>query len=259
MTAIHPLHAAPAPLDDDALIAAYATGRDRPWLRVNFVTSLDGAVCAGDGYSAGLSDPADKRVFGVLRMLCDALLVGAGTLRHENYGPLRLDTRRREWRLAHGLPEYPTLVVVSGSLDLDPARAAFAEAPVRPLVVTTGSAPVERRAALTAVAEVLVYGESTVDLAGALEVLRSLGFGQVLSEGGPHLLAALTAADLVDELCLTVAPQLTGPGPGRITAGEPVPAARGLRLHHALAAGDSLLLRYVRSGRAVPRSVQDPK
>jgi riboflavin biosynthesis pyrimidine reductase len=168
-------------------------------------------------------------------------------LRHEGYGPLRLDTGRREWRLAHGLSAYPVLVVVSGSLDLDPAQAAFAAAPVRPIVLTTRAAPPERRAALTAVAEVLVYGESTVDLTGALEVLRGLGFGQILCEGGPHLLAGLTAADLVDELCLTLAPLLVGPGPGRITAGLPAPAPGALRLHHALTADDTMLLRYVRA------------
>ena len=68
-----------ADLDDDAVAALYEPGGEH-WLRVNFVTSLDGAVTL-DGYSAGLSGPADKRVFGILRMRCDALLVGAGTLR----------------------------------------------------------------------------------------------------------------------------------------------------------------------------------
>ncbi len=57
----------------------------------------------------------------MLRMLCDALLVGAGTLRHEGYRALRLDARRRAWRRERGLAEYPTLVVVSAALDLDPA------------------------------------------------------------------------------------------------------------------------------------------
>jgi riboflavin biosynthesis pyrimidine reductase len=236
----------PAPLTDEDLIAAYATERDDPWLRVNFVASLDGAVTTGDGFSEGLSGAADKRVFGLLRMLCDALLVGAGTLRHEGYGPLRLSPARRQWRRAQGLPEYPVLVVVSRSLDLDPDQGAFAEAPVRPIVLTAATAPVTRRPALAAVADIRVYGQADVDLPAALDALRRDGLGQVLCEGGPQVLAALTAADLVDELCLTMAPLLVGPGPSRISTGIASPAPRGLRLHHALQADDALILRYTR-------------
>ena len=233
-------------LDDEALAAAYTVERERPWLRVNFVTSLDGAATAADGLSGGLSDPKDKRVFGVLRMLCDALLVGAGTLRAEGYGALRLDAGRRRWRTARGLTPFPRLVVVSGSLDLDPAQAALAEAPVRPIVLTCETAPQHRRDALAPVADVLVFGEREVDLPGALDVLRRTGMPQILSEGGPHLLGRLTAADLVDELCLTVAPLLVGPGPGRITGGPAIDAARRLRLAHTIRADDLLILRYTR-------------
>jgi riboflavin biosynthesis pyrimidine reductase len=233
----------PQPLDVDALAQAYATG-DAPNLRANFVTSVDGAVEL-DGYSEGLSGPADKRVFGVLRMLCDALLVGAGTVRHEGYRAVRLNDERRAWRQAQGLAPYPTLVVVSRRLDLDPAQGAFADAPVRPVVVTDTQAPPDKRAALEQVAEVLTAGEGGVDLAAAVAELHRRGLRRILSEGGPHLLGALTAADLVDEVCLTVSPLLAGPGAGRITAGPPAPP-RNLTLHHVLAAGDMLLLRYIR-------------
>jgi riboflavin biosynthesis pyrimidine reductase len=232
----------PAPLDDDGLAEAYAS--DRPGVRVNFVTSLDGAVDLG-GYSEGLSGPADKRVFGVLRMLCDALVVGAGTLRHEGYHAVRLTGARRAWRTARGLPPYPTLVVVSRSLALDPAQDALAGAPVRPIVLTCEAAPAAGRAALAAVAEVLTVGERDVDLAAAVGLLRDRGLRHLLSEGGPQLFGALTAADRVDELCLTVSPLLAGPGAGRITAGAAGPP-RSLSLRHALAAGDMLMLRYAR-------------
>ncbi|GGK39530.1 hypothetical protein GCM10010124_35250 [Pilimelia terevasa] len=232
-----------APLGDDALADAYAEPAG-PHLRVNFVSSLDGAVEVG-GYSAPLSGPADKRVFGTLRMRGDALLVGAGTLRAEAYRALRLDARRRAWREARGRPPYPTLVVVSRALDLDPGQAAFADAPVRPLVLTCAAAPPDRQAALAAVADVLHCGERDVDLAAGLAALRGRGLGRVLCEGGPRLFGALTAADLVDELCLSVAPLLAGPGAGRITAGPPA-APRGLRLRQVLAAGDLLLLRHGR-------------
>jgi riboflavin biosynthesis pyrimidine reductase len=231
-----------APALDDAALAALYGRSQRPHLRANFVTSVDGAV-ALDGFSAGLSGPADKRLFGVLRMLCDALLVGAGTLRRERYRAVRLDARRRAWRRENSLPEFPPLVVVSRSLYLDPAQAAFADAPVRPLVVTTAKAVPPP--GLTDVAEVLPLGDDEVDPAAALAELRRRGLDQVLCEGGPRLFGALTNADLVDELCLTVSPQLAGAGPGRIAAGTPGPT-HPLRLAHILASDDVLMLRYVR-------------
>ncbi|MFI6241141.1 pyrimidine reductase family protein [Micromonospora sp. NPDC050795] len=230
------------PLDDSALTSLYGRA-DEPRLRVNFVASLDGAVTV-DGFSAGLSGEPDKRVFGLLRMVCDALVVAAGTLRHEKYRAVRLNERRRAWRLANGLAEYPTLVVVSNSLDLDPAQAAFADAPTRPVVLTHADA--DPPPGLTDVADVLRCGAERVDLAAGLAELHRRGLTQLLCEGGPHLFGALTAADLVDELCLTVSPLLAGPGPGRITAGDSA-APRHLPLRHVLASDDGvLMLRHAR-------------
>jgi len=236
------------PVTEAGLIERYAVAdRSRPWLRLNFVTSVDGAVTL-DGYSEGLSGVADKQVFGMLRMVCDALLVGAGTLRNEGYGAIRLTAERQAWRAAHGLAEHPTLVVVSSRLDLDPASPMFTEAPVRPVVLTHGAAPPDRAAALRPVADVLVHGDVEVDLRAGLAALHARGLRQILSEGGPHVLGTLTAQDLVDEVCLTISPLLVGPGPGRITAGLPAPAARRLELTQILAAEDALLLRYLRVG-----------
>lgn len=233
----------PRPLTDDALAGLYATGPD-PTLRVNFVTSIDGAAHL-DGYSAGLSGVADKRVFAVLRMLCDALVVAAGTLRHEGYRALRLDPRRRAWRLAHGRTEFPTLVVVSAALELDPAQPAFADAPVRPLVFAPASAPAGPRGALARVADVVTVGQDRVDPAGMLAELHRRGLAQLLCEGGPQLFGTLSGADLVDELCLTVSPLLAGPGAGRIVAGPPS-TLRPLALRQVLTADSTLLLRYTR-------------
>jgi riboflavin biosynthesis pyrimidine reductase len=234
----------PEPVDDAALIELYTPPPDTPLLRVNFVTSVDGAVEIR-GYSAGLGSPADKKVFGLLRMYADALVVGAGTLRHEGYHAVRLDRARRTWRAEHGLAPYPRLVVVSARLNLDPTHPALADAPVRPIILTHATAPPDRSAALSAVADVQAYGETEVDLSAALAALRAQGMRHALCEGGPHLLGTLTAADLVDELCLTVSPMLAGPGAGRITAG-PGSTARGLTLAHALFAEGNLLLRYAR-------------
>jgi riboflavin-specific deaminase-like protein len=235
------------PLDLDDLVAHYPR-EPQPTLRVNFVSSLDGAVTV-DGVSAGLSGPGDKRIFATLRMVCDALIVGAGTIRIENYNALRQDPARRAWRRDHGLAEFPLMVVVSSSLRLDPDQEIFADAPVRPIVFTDASAPAERRTAIDKVAEVITVGDDRVDLAAALAELTARGATQLLSEGGPHLLGALTEADLVDELCLTVAPLLVGGGPaGRVAAGPPGPP-RSMALRHILSTQDMLFLRYARERR----------
>jgi riboflavin biosynthesis pyrimidine reductase len=231
------------PLDTEALVNHYPR-HDEPSLRVNFVSSLDGAVTL-DGVSGGLSGPGDKQVFDVLRMLCDALVVAAGTVRTEKYDALRLSERRRTWRKSQGLSEFPIMVVVSRSLDLDPGQEVFSDAPVRPVVLTCAAAPAGRRAAIAAVADVVTVGEQDVDLAAGLAELRRRGAGQVLCEGGPRLFGALTAADLVDELCLTVSPLLVGGDAGRIAAGPPAPP-REMSLRHILRSEDMLMLRYAR-------------
>ena len=233
-------------LDDEQIIALYDT-RDRtsPTLRVNMVTSLDGAATL-DGLTAGLSNPADRRVFDVLRMLSDVVLLGAGTLRNEGYVDLRLDQRSTAWRTAHGWPEHPVLAVVSSRLLLDPDQDAFARAPVRPLVLTHGRSPAARRRALSRTADVLVCGPDEIDVPTMLSALHERGLRQVLCEGGPQLFGAIAAADRVDELCLTISPLLTGGTADRVMTGPALPGL-GMRLAHALAEDDMLILRYVRA------------
>jgi riboflavin biosynthesis pyrimidine reductase len=231
------------------LISAYQVeDRSIRHLRVNFVTSIDGAVTV-DGQSKALSTDDDSELFGKLRMLSDVVLVGAGTVRIEGYNPLRVNAERQKWRKADGLPENPVLAIVSGRLDLSPINPVFAEAAVRPLVITHAAAPPDRRDALAEVADILVCGEAEVDLHRTVAALADRGLPQILCEGGPHLLGALTEADLVDEMCLSLTPLLAGPGAGRITAGLPATTVRRLKPKVVHASDDgSLFLRYLRSG-----------
>jgi riboflavin biosynthesis pyrimidine reductase len=233
------------PLTQDELIEAYAPDRSRPAVRINFVTSLDGAVEI-DGRSRGLSGDADRTIFGILRRHADAVMVGAGTLRQEGYRAVRTKDDLVRWRTDRGLAEHPTLVVVSAGLDLDPGGPTFAEAPVRPVVLTHAGADPDKIAALGKSAEVVVCGESVVDLGTGLANLRGRGLDQVLCEGGPHLFGTLLAADLVDELCLTVSPMLAGPGAGRIIEGATGPSPQKLRPVQVIEADGALLTRYVR-------------
>ncbi|MGC4939590.1 pyrimidine reductase family protein [Kribbella sp. DT2] len=236
-----------ADLSEAEVIAAYQVeDRTVPHLRSNFVTTLDGAVEI-DGKSKALSGPADQEIFGKLRMLSDVVLVGAGTVRIEGYNPLRLGAARRTWRVEQGLAENPTLAIVSSRLDLDPAAPFLAEAPVRPIVFTHPASPAEAREALAEVADVVVCGHAGVDLREVVNTLVERGLPQILTEGGPHLQGALTEADLIDEMCLSMAPILAGPGSGRITAGPRATGSRGYVLHTALAGDDGyLFFRYLR-------------
>jgi riboflavin biosynthesis pyrimidine reductase len=233
------------PLDTSDLLALYATEPGQRLVRMMFVASLDGA-CEAGGTSAALSGAMDAELIGTLRGIADAVLVGAGTLRQENYRAVRPRAARREWRVATGRAEYPRLVVVSARLDLDPAHQAFANAPVRPVVITSRAADPGRRDALAPAADVLAHGDERVDLVSALAELREgYGLHHILCEGGPNLFGALHAAGLVDEVCLTVSPVLAGAGAGRIISGPPGALTR-MTLHHVLVTDNYLLLRYTR-------------
>lgn len=231
-------------LDDDGLRSLYAYPADRPWLRANMVTSVDGAATV-DGRSEGLSAPADKRVFGLLRGLCDAVLVGAGTASAEGYRALRAKPAYAGLRAALGQPPAPVLVLVSRRLSVDPSSGLFTGGAQRTIVVTCAAADPVARARIEEVADVVVAGEETVDLPDAVGALTDRGLSRVLCEGGPSLLADVVAAGLLDELCLTVSPVLVGGDAGRVISG-PATGPTPMRLASALGEQDALLLRYVR-------------
>ncbi|GAB3801506.1 bifunctional diaminohydroxyphosphoribosylaminopyrimidine deaminase/5-amino-6-(5-phosphoribosylamino)uracil reductase [Humibacter antri] len=230
-------------LGDDALIAGYEADVADRWVRVNFVSSIDGSATLS-GRSGGLSDASDKRVFALLRRVCDVVLVGAGTVRVEGYGGMRVDDASEAWRASHGFAPQPTLAIVSGDLGLDPASDVFTQAPVRPIVLTGAAVPEARREALAKVADVIVCGGASVDTASALRMLAERGLKRVHCEGGPHLFGAFAAERTLNELCLTIGPVLEGGLGKRIIQGAPQPPL-DMRLAQVLRSGDTLLLRYL--------------
>jgi len=229
-------------LDDDRLLELYAPPADRTWLRMNFVASLDGAATRDDR-SGGLGGGGDHRVFDLLRRHADVVLVGAGTVREEGYGAMRLGDDAAAWRIDHGMPAHPVFALVTRRLDLDPASPVFTDAPVRPIVYTISAAPADRRAALSAVADIVDAGEAEVDPTRVRDDLAGRGLPRIHAEGGPSLLGAFLVAGAVDELCLTLAPTLEAGGAGRI-AHDPRSAPTGMSLAGVLRSGDELLLRY---------------
>ena len=237
----------PAEIDPAAEHAAARrpTPTDRPWVLVNMVASTDGAT-AIDGVSGGLGGPADKTVFSAIRAVADVILVAAGTARAEAYGPPRTPPERRAERALRGQRPYPRLALVSRSLDLDETAELFTAAPERPIVFTVTGAPAHRRAALDPVADVVALGDGGVDLAGALAHLHRLGAGVVLAEGGPGLNGQLVAADLVDELNLSLAPLLAGGSSPRLAHGDAPAQPTPLALAHLWDQDGLLFARYVR-------------
>lgn len=232
-------------LSRDRLVERYGV-RDRtvPRTRVNFITSLDGAA-THDGLSGGLNNAADKLVFDTLRMLSDVVVVGAGTVRAEGYGDIRLEPDAVAWRRDQGLPAQPAIAIVSSHLDIAPTHPIFATAEPRPMVITHAASPEDKRDALAGVADVLVCGEDAVDMRRMIETLATTGFPQIVCEGGPHLFGALIEADCVDELCLTISPVLEGGSAGRVAQGG-AQATRRMALMHTFAVEDMLFLRYER-------------
>jgi riboflavin biosynthesis pyrimidine reductase len=233
-------------LDDEQLAGCYAINdRSSQSVRVNFVASIDGAA-TDHGLSGGLSGKADKRVFDILRRLCDVVLVGAGTVRAEGYGAMRLNQASVQLRRANGLADHPVFAIVSGTLGLDPESPVFTKAPVRALVVTVGASSHVKREALSRVTDVLVCGEERLDVGVMLDAFAKRGLRQVLCEGGPTLFGTLLDADRVDELCLTISPLIEAGDAHRIVVGT-LEKARRMTLHHVLVSDGTLMLRYLRA------------
>ncbi|MBV9665196.1 MAG: pyrimidine reductase family protein [Actinobacteria bacterium] len=217
----------------------------RPRVRLNMIGSLDGAAALA-GRSGALGGSADKALFAVLRSLADVILVGAGTVRAEKYGPPHLDDEARGRRREAGLPEVPEIAVVTRSCHLEWESKFFTEAQRRPVVVTVAGADEASRRRADAVADVLLAGDDDVDLAQAVQLLGERGHDNVLCEGGPGVAAQAAAAGVIDEVCLTVAPLVVGGDAHRILDGPEVDPAQRMHVVHVLEADSYLFMRYSR-------------
>jgi riboflavin biosynthesis pyrimidine reductase len=203
-------------LERAALRELYAAPQ-APWLRVNFVSTLDGAATGADGRSGSINTEADHVVFELLRELSDVVVVGAGTVRREGYGVLRAKD-----------PSAPPLAVVSNSGALPEQFLDGSGRDGGVLLLTRAAADprnlAEARGALGDEG-VIVCGTDEVDLTSLRQALHERGYTLVLSEGGPSLLGAMLSAGVVDELDLTWSPAIVGGPHPRIVAGPPVDLA----------------------------------
>ena len=184
---------------------------ETPWLRVNMVSTIDGAATGESGLTASINNEPDQRVFRLLRELADCVVIGAGTARTEGYPPL----------------DVPTVVVSrSGSV---PEKLRGAD-PGRVLLATVSvAAGLEDARDVLGADNVLVLGSHRVDLAALKQALVDRGFGDILCEGGPHLLRDLLAQGVADELDCTFVPRMVAGVQSRITDGPPVDVALTLQ------------------------------
>ena len=201
----------PAPADDVDPADLYGVPLDAErWVRVNMIASVDGATAVA-GKSGALGGPADRELFLLLRSLADVVVVGAGTVRSEGYGPVRLPDALMAAREADGRRPVPRLAIFTRSGRLDRSSPVFATDPP-PLVLT---------------------GEDADSLGRAVTGLAEEGLRSILVEGGPTINGQLVAAGVVDDLCLTVSPSLVGGVSSRILAGPDLPDGPvPLRLAH---------------------------
>lgn len=212
---------------------------DRPYLGLNMVSTLDGKATI-EWRTQGLSDDLDRDLFHHLRTQADCVLVGAGTVRAERYGRIIKTEELREKRRREGLEPDALAVVVTASGNLPSDLPLFQEPEQRVVIATASDARIE------GVAAQVDYLNIGHDLPLLMARLREeYGVRSVLGEGGPTLNSHLLAADLVDELFLTLSPKLVG-GPAAITivAGRELVEPVDLELVWTLKGGESMFTRW---------------
>lgn len=234
----------------DDLRARYLADRrthddGRPWVLLNMITSIDGAI-AVDGLSGGLGNEADFAVFSTLRSLADVILVGAGTAAAEGYKVPKPTAEVLERRAAAGQAPRPIIALVSRSLRIDLDAPLFTDADYRPVVVTAASSPADRRAEIADVADVVIAGEHEVDFADAIRSLGRRCGPVILAEGGPTLNGQLVAADVLDELCITISPLVVGGAGGRMVAAGPDHDPRRFEVDRVAEGGGLIFTRLLR-------------
>ncbi len=215
---------------------------ERPWVATNFATTADGRATV-EGRSGPIGDDGDLEVFRRLRTQVDALLIGTRTLGIERYGRAVRRPELRAAREALGLASEPLVATVSRSGEL-PLEVPLFQEPEADVVVfaPTGTPEPDCPACVTLVP----LDPAELTLTTALRHLRAeRGVRSLLCEGGPTLMGALLHERLVDEVFLTLAPQLAGGGTGpTMSSGPALPDPAALELVWALERAGSLYLRY---------------
>ena len=210
--------------DDERLAAyySYPDRLDRCWVRANMISSIDGGA-TDDGKAGGLAGSGDRALFARMRQEADVIVVGAATVRIENYSGAQMSAAQRQDRQRRGQAEVPPIAVVTHSADFEHDAKLFTRAEVPPLILTCRETAAETQQRFGALAEVIDASgtrSDRVDPAAMLDVLDRRGLRRVLTEGGPTLLSLFIERGLLDELCVTIAPIMVGGSARRIATGS---------------------------------------
>ena len=219
----------------------------RPYVLLSAAMSVDGYIDTASAARLVLSGEEDLDRVDAVRAGCDAILVGAGTIRRDNPRLLVRSLARRDGRVAGGLTASPAKVTISRSGELDPAARFFADADVAKLVYVPGSVAAGTRRRLGRVATVVAAGDP-LDLRGMLADLAARGVARLLVEGGSLVHTQFLASGLADELQLAIAPFFIGdPAAPRLVRGGDFPHDAGHRMVLAEVGQieDMALLRYL--------------
>jgi 5-amino-6-(5-phosphoribosylamino)uracil reductase len=225
--------------------------RDRPYTLLSCALSIDGYLGSASPPRLELSNDADFDRVDAVRASCDAILVGAATVRHDNPRLLVRSEARREARRARGMPASPIKVTVTGRGELDPDAHFFAAGDAEKLVYCTSERALDTSSRLGPVATVLDGGQ-TVDMRRISEDLGDRGVARLMVEGGGNVHTQFLTGNLVDELQLTVAPFFVGDSraPRFVQDGRfPWNPERRATLSEVRQIGDVVLLRYALSSR----------
>ncbi|WP_225993112.1 pyrimidine reductase family protein [Actinomadura rudentiformis] len=227
------------------LAEAYAYPAEGAWLRANMISTLDGAAWSLEGRSGGLGNEADRQLFSLMRGLADVVIAGAGTARVEGYGPVAPGPGWEELRA--GRTAVPPLAIVSRRLELDLGGPLFTDADPPTILLTVEDAPADRLQLAQEVADVIIAGEHAVDFAMAVKQLEARGHRRLLCEGGPHVLAQMVEAGVLDELCLTLSPMMLSGMASRILNGTTLAAPSNMKLGQVLEEEGYLFMRYCKT------------
>jgi 2,5-diamino-6-hydroxy-4-(5-phosphoribosylamino)pyrimidine 1'-reductase len=219
---------------------------ETPHVTVNMAISLDGRISTRRREQITLGSRHDRHLMDVLRSRADAVIVGAGTVRHDGYPVLVRDRAVRRRRTARGLPPHPVNVVLSRRLDVPLTRSIFTRGDTRRIVYTTPAAPEGRVKRFARVAEVVVLRGKSISPTTVLHDLHRRGMKRVLLEGGGELHFAFAKERVVDEVYVTLTPRLIGGDAPSLLDGKGFLKADHvkLKLVSSRRIGDELFLRY---------------
>jgi 5-amino-6-(5-phosphoribosylamino)uracil reductase len=242
---------ADAQRDNTAVQSDGATPRERPYVLLSCAMSLDGYLDDATDERLVLSNSEDLDRVDAMRAGCDAILVGANTIRRDNPRLMVRAQARREERAGHGLPPLPIKVAIFGHGDVDPQSRFFTDGDTDKIVYCASTTARHHRTRLGGRAEVVDGGEP-VDLALALSDLAARGVRRLLVEGGSTIHTAFLTSGLVDELQLVIAPFFVGDGRAPRFVGEgrfPWHPGHRATMVDVRQMDDVVLLRYALSDR----------